>query len=211
MSRLTMEAMAYAKLISADDIVKTAIRIIEAADADGLSLRAIAASLGVKAPSLYRYFPHKDALEMAVAEESLRAMLAEMQKAGSAEGPEARFRATVEAYLSFARERFPLYSFIMDRIPQTHGSAIAKDVWNLLLDAASDVSEQPDDTAAAVAVWSFLHGYAILQHSGAFGASGPKGGLDLGVTAFLNNFRRNAVPVRKQQVTRATEVRQLRK
>ena len=211
MSRLTIDAMAYVKLISADDIVKTAIWIIEAADADGLSLRAIAASLGVKAPSLYRYFSHKDALELAVAEESLRAMLAEMQKAASAKGPEARFRATVEAYLRFARERFPLYSFIMDRIPQTHGSAIAKDIWNLLLDAASDVSEHPDDPAAAVAVWSFLHGFAILHHSGAFGASGPKGGLDLGVTAFLNNFRRNAVPVRKQEVTRATEVRKSRK
>ena len=194
--------MAYLKLISAEDILKTAVRLIESADADGLSLRAIAAALGVKAPSLYRYFPDKDTLELAVAEESMKAMLAEMQKAASAKDPETRFRAIVESYLRFARERFPLYSFVMDRIPQTHGSTVAKDVWNLLLDAASGVSEQPDDTAAAVAVWSFLHGYAILQHSGAFGASGPKGGLDLGVTAFLSGFRRSAVPVRKQQVSR---------
>ncbi len=45
--------MAYAKLISAPNIVKTAVRIIEAAESDGLSLLAVAASLGVQAPSLY--------------------------------------------------------------------------------------------------------------------------------------------------------------
>ncbi len=207
MSRLTIEVMAHVKLISPDDIIETAVRIIEAANADRLSLRSIAASLGVKAPSLYRYFPHKEALELAVAEQSLTTMLARLRKAASAKSPEARFRATVDAYLRFAREHFALYSFIMDRVPQMHGSAIAKDVWNLLLEAASDISEQPDDTSAAVAVWSFLHGYAILEHSGAFGASGPKGGLELGLTAFLNSFRRSAVPARKRQATQSTDVR----
>jgi hypothetical protein len=41
-----------------------------------------------------------------------------------------------------------------------------------MLEAASGVSGQPDDTAAAFATWSFLHGYATLEHAGAFGASG---------------------------------------
>ena len=50
-------------------------------------------------------------------------------------------------------------------------------------------SGRPDDTAAALATWSFLHGYAVLEHSGAFGASGPKGALERGLTAFLMNFR----------------------
>ena len=189
-----MKVMAYSKLICADDIVRTAVRMIEADDADGLSLRAIAGALGVKAPSLYRYFPDKGALELAVAEESLRVLQTEMKEATSGGNPDARFRAVVEAYLRFARERFRLYSFIMDRVPQTYGSAVAKEVWNLLLRAASDISGRPDDTAAAVAVWSFLHGYSTLQHSGAFGASGPKGGLELGLEAFLHDFRHRAVP-----------------
>jgi hypothetical protein len=65
---------------------------------------------------------------------------------------------------------------------------VAKSVWDLLLEAASGISGQPDDTAAAVATWSFLHGYAVLEHSGAFGASGPKGALERGLTAFLTSF-----------------------
>jgi hypothetical protein len=47
-------------------------------------------------------------------------------------------------------------------------SIVGKAVWNLLIEAASGVSGHPDDTAA-VAIWSFLHGYVTLEHSGAFG------------------------------------------
>lgn len=192
-----MKAMAYQKLLSPADILDTAVQMVESSSADGVSLRAVASALGVKAPSLYRYFPNKEALELAVAEEALRAMLAALQGAANILDSEARFRATAEAYLHFARERFALYTFIMERVSQTHGTAASKAVWNLLLEAASGVSGQQDDTAAAVATWSFLHGYAMLGHSGAFGISGPKGGLERGMTAFLTNFRQSTGPVRK--------------
>jgi AcrR family transcriptional regulator len=186
-----MLVMAYTKLLSASDILKTAIRMLEEDGTEGISLRAVAAALGVKAPSLYRYFPQKEALELAVADEVMRAMTAELQRTAALKDPESRFRRTAEAYLRFARERFELYRFIMDRVTETHGSDVAKGLWNLLLDAASEVSGQTDDTAAAVATWSFLHGYAVLEHSGAFGASGPKGALERGLTAFLTSFRRS--------------------
>lgn len=201
-AKLTMVVMAYASLISSAEIVKTAMQIIEA-DTDELTLRAIAASLGVKAPSLYRYFPHKEALERAVAEEALKGLLAEMRNAKSSRASKARFRATAEAYLRFASERFPLYSFLMNRVPQTHGFPVAKELWDVLLNAASDVSGQPGDTAAAVAVWSFLHGYAVLQHSGAFGSSGPKNGFEVGMTAFLKSLRRSAGRVQSQTIRRS--------
>jgi len=200
--------MAHPKLLSSADILKTAVHLVEIGDADGLSLRAVASALGVKAPSLYRYFAHKETLEVAIAEEVLNAMLGALQVAAEIADPEARFRRTVDAYLRFARERFSLYSFVVqDRIPATYGLKAGKAVWNLLLEAASGVSGQPDDTAAAVATWSFLHGYATLEHSGAFGASGPQGGLELGVEAFLSNFRSRVQPVRNGYLTQATDVR----
>ncbi len=193
-----MLAMAYPKLLSSVDILKTAVHMVEQDDGDGLSLRAVASALGVKASSLYRYFPQKQALEVAVAEEILNVMLGELRAASPTANPDTRFRRTAEAYLRFARERFPLYSFVVqNRLPATYGSKAGKAVWNLLLEAASGVSGQPDDTAAAVATWSFLHGYATLEHSGAFGASGPRGGLERGLEAFLSNFRSRAQPVRK--------------
>ncbi len=204
--------MAYNKLLSTADILNTAVHMVEHGDADGLSLRAVASALGVKAPSLYRYFPQKEALEIAVAEEILSAMLSELQAASETTNPETRFLRTVDAYLHFARERFSLYSFVMQNpFPETYQSKTGKAVWNLLLEAASSVSGHPDDTAAAVATWSFLHGYATLEHSGAFGASGPQGGLERGVEAFLSNFRNSAQPVRREHPPREKNVRQRKK
>ena len=184
--------MAHPKLLSPEEIVRTAMRLVEDGDAEGLSLRAVAAELNVRAPSLYRYFADKEKLENAVAEEVLGIMLVKFRTAAAMADPHARFRRVAETYLRFARERFPLYSFVIrDRIAK-YPSAAGKALWNVMLEAASGVSGQPDDTAAAVATWSFLHGFATLEHSGAFGKSGPKGGLERGLEAFLSNFRSTA-------------------
>jgi AcrR family transcriptional regulator len=204
--------MAYPKLLSSANILKTTMHLVEHGDADGLSLRAVALALGVKAPSLYRYFPDKEALETAVAEEILTIMLGEFRTASATADPDARFRRLVDAYLYFARARFPLYTFVMqNRHPERYGSGAGKEVWNLLLEAASGVSGEPDDTAAAVATWAFVHGYATLENSGAFGPSGPKGGLERGVEAFLSNFRSRAQPIRKEPPPRESDVRRRKK
>jgi AcrR family transcriptional regulator len=203
--------MAYPKLLSSEEILKTAVHLVEHGDADGLSLRAVAAALDVKAPSLYRYFPDKEALELAVAAEILNVMLVEFQTASASADPDTKFRRVADAYLRFARERFPLYAFVVQDRPERYGSRAGKAVWNLLLEAASGVSGQPDDTSAAVATWAFLHGYATLEHSGAFGASGPKGGLERGVEAFLSNFRSRGKSVRKEHSARAEDVRRRKK
>jgi|GEM_PF-4404955 len=65
---------------------------------------------------------------------------------------------------------------------------MSKAAWNILLEAASGIPKQSNDTAAPVATWSVLHGYAVLEHSGGFGASGPKGGLEKALTAFIKGF-----------------------
>jgi AcrR family transcriptional regulator len=200
--------MAYPKLLSSEEILKMAVYLVEYGDADGLSLRAVAAQLGVKAPSLYRYFADKEALEVAVAEEILSVMLVEFRTASAIADPDTRFRRMADAYLRFARERFPLYAFVMqNRHPERYGSGPGKAVWNLLLEAASAVSGQPDDTPAAVATWAFLHGYTTLEHSGAFGRSGPKGGLERGLEAFLICFRSRGQSDQKEYPARAAKVR----
>ena len=203
-----MLAMAYPKLLSSADIVQAAIHLIEKDGASGLSLRAAAALLGVKAPSLYRYFPQKEALEAAVAANVLAAVLAALQTASESEDPGMRFRQTAEAYLRFAREHFSLYSLVVqNRLPGAYETEAGQDVWKLLVAVASDISGRPDDTGAAVATWAFLHGYATLEHSGAFGESGPEGGLERGLEAFLSDFRRSAPPALRNVKSRVTGLR----
>ena len=135
-------------------------------------------------------------------------MLSDFRASAEGTDPEIKFRSLTDAYLKFAHDRFQLYSFVVQsRIPAKYGSKAGKEVWNLLLEAASAVSGLPDDTAAAVATWSFLHGYATLEHSGAFGASGPKGGLERGIEAFLSNFRISARHGRRQRPPQANDSR----
>ena len=199
--------MAYPKFLSPEDILRTAVHLVEHGEVDGLSLRAVAAELGVKAPSLYRYFSDKEALENAIAEAILSLMLIEFRKTSVSKNPETRFRKMVEIYLRFARERFPLYTFVVKHNhPERYASGMGKAVWDLIVDTASAVSGQPDDTAAAVATWAFLHGYATLEHSGAFGPSGPKGGLERGLEAFLSSFRSGVSSVRQRNAVRTAAV-----
>jgi AcrR family transcriptional regulator len=180
--------MAYNKLLSTDEILNVAVQMVERGTDDGLSLRAVALALGVKAPSLYRYFPNKGALELAVAEETLRRMLGELEPARALSAPKARVTAKANTYVRFAREHYALYSYVFQgRVQAAYDSKVGKDLWNTLLEDVSAVTGKPDDTAATVAIWSFLHGYATLQQAGGFGASGPKGGFERGLDSFLCN------------------------
>lgn len=182
--------MSHPKLLSPEHILKTAVRLVEYGDIDGLSLRAVAAELGVKAPSLYRYFSDKEALEIAIAEYILNVMLGEFRAESATADPETRFRNMVKVYLRYAREHFPLYTFVMQHShPERYASGAGKAVWDTIVETVSAASQQADNTAAAVATWAFLHGYVTLERAGAFGASGPKGGLERGIEAFVSSFR----------------------
>ena len=133
--------MAHKKLLSADDILKVAVQMVEQGEADGLSLRAVARALGVKAPSLYRYFADKGALELAVAEEALRRMRGEVEPAAAAVDPKARIMATANAYLHFTREHYALYSYVFQgRVRAAYGSSEGKALWNTLLEACHQLS-----------------------------------------------------------------------
>jgi AcrR family transcriptional regulator len=101
---------------------------MEHGEADGISLRAFASALGVKAPSWYRYFPDKDALELAVADEALMAMLAELKVAAKITVPESRFRETAEAYLrlpaiDFRSTRIAPSTTLVPHVPTTSASS----------------------------------------------------------------------------------------
>ncbi|MFN9262728.1 MAG: TetR family transcriptional regulator [Acidobacteriota bacterium] len=60
--------MAYPLRLDAAAIAAAARELVRAGGRQALSLRPLAASLGVRAPSLYRYYPDRESLEGAVAE-----------------------------------------------------------------------------------------------------------------------------------------------
>jgi AcrR family transcriptional regulator len=46
--------------------------LLESEGSEGLTMRRLADQLGIRAPSLYKHFPHKEALEVAIIGGDLR-------------------------------------------------------------------------------------------------------------------------------------------
>ncbi|WP_036218331.1 TetR/AcrR family transcriptional regulator [Calidithermus chliarophilus] len=185
--------MPYPAKTSPEAILGAALELLEHGGEDGLSLRALAGRLGVKAPSLYRHYPDKTALEVALVEHGNRRLGEALVTASQEPGPEAALGAAARAYLEFARTHPRLYDLMMDaRLSALASRESGKAVWATVLRLVGALTRDPDDTAAAVALWSFLHGYAGLERSGMFGASGPKGGLEAGLRALAAGFKARA-------------------
>jgi hypothetical protein len=72
---------------------------------------------------------------------------------------------------------------------QQPATGAPKALWNAILAHVGAITNR-DATPEAVALWSFLHGYATLERNGAFGASGPKGALEIGLEALIHSFER---------------------
>ena len=62
-------------------IVRVALGLLEREGPDGVTMRAIAEQLGIRAPSLYKHFPDKAALELAMIAVGLEAFAEAFEKA----------------------------------------------------------------------------------------------------------------------------------
>jgi AcrR family transcriptional regulator len=175
--------------ITQKQVLARAIAILNQHGPDALSMRELAKSLDVKAPSLYRYYPDKISLEREVVEFGNGLLLRYLMAA--CRGVETRdlYMAAANAYRHFALSRPHLYSLMMERrLVFPPASASGKKLWEFVLALVRDVSGWVDGTAYGVALWSFLHGFVSLERTGQFGASGPKDGLEVGVRALAAGF-----------------------
>ena len=182
--------MPHPRQISAELLLATALHLLETEGPAALSLRAVAARMGVRAPSLYHYFPDKAALEAALIEHGSARLYAHIAatlaaRPDLAADPRLALRTLANAYCHFARTRPNLYTFLMQQAPGSGHSPSGKDLWNLLLASLAAITGIPDDTPRAVALWSFLHGFVALELAGRFGPSGPHGAFELGLAPFL--------------------------
>lgn len=168
-------------------IMDAALTILDGRGRDALGMRALAESLSVRPASLYKHVGDLATLEAMIAERVAQALSAAIDSAVSrrkttAGGTRADLLAAADAYLSFARTWPARYSMLA--APYSPGQLDArKALWNQLLQLVDDCTAKVDDTAGAVAVWAFLHGYVVLEQSGMFGASGPHDGFARGITA----------------------------
>ncbi len=177
--------MPYPSKTTPETIIQTAITLLEQHGNQALSTRVLAEACGIKAPSLYKYFPDRASLEQGIAAVAAEQLENNIIQACQHLEPKKALYQAAQTYLEYAKNHSELYDLLMQ--PQPSEGA-QKALWNTMLQIIAPITKNPDDTANTVFIWALLHGYATLQRNGSFGASGASNALLVGLEAWLRGL-----------------------
>ena len=176
--------MAYPSKTSRETILAAAVARVEEGGLQGLSLRALAASLEVAPNALYRYFSSRSALEAAIAREVSRLLKEEMERGLGNGDPRQTLRDIARAYLEFARRRPKLYDLILRPCDTSAGEDDSQeDLWEFVVKHVSALTGAARAAEAAVALWAFLHG--MVQLEAVKNLEKPEVSFEFGLDAWL--------------------------
>jgi AcrR family transcriptional regulator len=164
----------------ATEIVAAARELLEEEGADALSMRRLAERLGIRAPSIYKHLPDKQALEAALISDGFEDAAARFEEA--VRGPGEPLPALGTAYRSFARDHPHLYRLMTERPLQRE--RLTPGVEERA--AGPLVAAVGGDEDLARAVWAFAHGMAVLELNGRFP---PGADLDAAWARGISAFR----------------------
>jgi AcrR family transcriptional regulator len=156
-------------------LVAAGMEILETEGLEGLSLRAIAARVGVSHAAPRNHFGTLKGLLTAIAAEGFRRHAAAM-RAGLAPGASRaeRQRAAMEGYVRFAAEQPALFALMFSPLHCFHDDpalhTAASESYAVLRDIAAgldwDKADSPDaGRRAEWMLWSLVHGYATLAQA----------------------------------------------
>ncbi|MFG3219810.1 TetR/AcrR family transcriptional regulator [Streptomyces sp. NPDC048185] len=146
----------------AREIAEAARALLEESGPAALTLRALADRLGIKAPSLYKHFPDKKAVEVELIAQFL-AEAAEAMEAAVAREPGSPV-ALARAYRAYALAHPHLYCLANERpLPRESLPAGLED-----RAAAPVLQACAGDGDLARSVWAFAHGMTVLEIHGRF-------------------------------------------
>jgi AcrR family transcriptional regulator len=162
-------------------LVEAALRALEHQRAEDLSLRALGRELRVSPRAPYQHFENKEELLAAVAIEGFRlsAELFGKRIAAAGSDPLARLRAVAESYVLFAIEHpaafrvmYAPYATVNESAPdlvraRTEGHAASQ---RIVMEAqAAGLLREGDPMHLSLALWSSMHGLALLLIEGQLG------------------------------------------
>jgi AcrR family transcriptional regulator len=147
----------------AQQIVDAARRLLESDGREALTMRALADEIGIRAPSLYKHFANKRAVEAALVEVAFTEMGSALHAAVERPGRSGPVGELLAAYRKVALADPELYRLAT-------GPDLPRDQLTPGLEAWSG---EPfflatGDPHVAQAMWGFAHGMAILEIEGRF-------------------------------------------
>lgn len=149
--------MPYPQKLNEPQILDEAAGLVDEAGLDALSTRVLAHRLGARAPSLYRYFPDKDALVRALSAKFWDDLAQEVNRHESLAG-------MARAYWDYALRCPNRYAVIMCHGPEAEQppSAVMVRGSAPLHELAAHLSPDRAPVARRV-LWSYVHGAVSLR------------------------------------------------
>jgi AcrR family transcriptional regulator len=154
-------------------VLKAASSEIERGGFETLSLRELAASIGVAHSAPYRHFADRDALLAALATEGFRELLKRYQEGTHETTPDARLRACGRAYLELAADRPQLFrlmfasDLLRTNAPADPDLAAAATACYLAAEqrvrATRPGSDERTIKAMTIAYSSLAYGFALMR------------------------------------------------
>jgi AcrR family transcriptional regulator len=159
-------------------ILAEAEEVVAAEGARAVTMRGVAARVGVTPMALYRHFAGRDALMAAIVDEAQATFFQYLQRSLAESTAERRFFAAGGQYLAFALEHRRRYAVLfMEPVSSASETTAAGTVWKdavtfrFLVDRIRDCTAEgvlavgdPED--AALTVWAHVHGLVSLHLAG---------------------------------------------
>jgi AcrR family transcriptional regulator len=142
----------------AQQILHAARQLLEQAGPAAVSMRSIANRIGIRAPSLYKHFPDKSAVETALTAHAMQELAEALEAAEAIDGPTALTDLTA-AYRSYALAHPQMYRLIATQ--PLERAALPDGLEQRA--AAPLLRATGGDINIARAVWAFAHGMVMLE------------------------------------------------
>lgn len=156
-------------------LLEAGFKLLEDRQGEALGLREVAREVGVSPTAIYRHFPDKSALMLALAHEGLERLgIAQQRAAQKTPGARAALVARGVTYVRFASENPALFRLIFSCVPPISPLDAALDEVGLAMrglregihaSMPSHFSESEKKVATLLA-WSLVHGLAELLLNG---------------------------------------------
>jgi len=162
-------------------ILREARRLLERSGPEAVSIRKLAAAVGLSAMAIYRHYPSREALLARVVDDVFEE-LAAAWAAPAAAAPRARLLASFAGYLDYALGHPHLFDYAFAsrrpgaRVFPCDFRARRSPTLNLVADALEQgmrdgTFRRSDVWAVAMSLWGQSHGLISLYRAGRFGGS----------------------------------------
>lgn len=167
---------------TAEKIAAAALRILEAEGAPAVSLRRVAAAVGITPMAIYHHFPNRQALLTFITDREFE-KLAEQMRARQKDGTlEQQLLRVFDYYLEYALAHPRIFDYVFSqprpdarRFPDdfvAKRSVTVNRVAGTVAAAMQDrVIKEDDIWEVSMTLWAHIHGYIALHRAGRFALS----------------------------------------